>query len=101
MKLILQIAAGIVVACGVLWLGSLVVMGAALQTFDSTLKQLPVPSSVQAVSPSLGAEREQAERQARFDAEQARQQAQAARCSVKTADGRLLHCDPRGPLTPR
>lgn len=102
MKLAFQIAAGILIASGVLWLGSIVVMGAAVQTVLNTVPPAlqPRPALPNASSEALA--RELAARQnAALDAEQARQRAQQARCTVVTADGRELHCDPGDPFTPR
>lgn len=102
MKLALQIAAGILIASGILWLGGMALTAGAIQAVDESLQ--PVLKAA-----SASAQESAARAQARLDQQHAekmaraatRERQQAARCVVHTADGRDLHCDPRGPLTPR
>ena len=102
MKLALEIAAGILIACGVLWLGGMVLTAGAVQALDESLQP-----AIKAAAAS--AQESAARTQARIDQQHAqeavrattREREQAARCVVHTVDGRDLHCDPRGSLTPR
>lgn len=102
MRLALQIAAGILIACGFLWLAGLVLTAGAVQAFDDSLKPVLTAALTSAQESTVRAqarlEQQHAEEVAKVST---REREQAARCVVHTTDGRELHCDPRGPLTPR
>ena len=105
MKLALQISAGILIAAAILWMVSRVVGGAALQALaDSVNAQIaahPQPAATQTTSSAPYTQAQMDRWNAETDAEETRERRQEARCVVRTAAGRELHCDPRGPFTPR
>lgn len=104
MKLVVQIAAGIVLGAFCLWVFGMAITAGALHSLASSLPLLAATPSPRAPTPSPAQPYSQAQLDqwnAETDAEAAREDAQAARCIVHTADGRTLFCDPLGPFTPR
>lgn len=104
MKLVVQIAAGIVLGAFGLWVFGMAITAGALQSLASSLPLPAATPTPRAPTPSPAQPYSQAQLDqwnAETDAEAAREDAQAARCIVHTADGRTLFCDPLGSFTPR
>ena len=100
MKLVFQITAAIIIAGLFFWVCGMALTAGAIHGFADSLPGTtatapPKPDAHQAAQAQY--DRWNAE----TDREAARERAQAARCVVRTADGRELHCDPAGPFTPR
>jgi hypothetical protein len=104
MKLALQIAAGILIASLILWVGGMLFGVAALTAFSKSLPTFPATQHAHtdtSLKPAPYTQQQMDRWNAETDAEEVRERAQAARCTVRTADGRVLHCDSGGPLSPR
>lgn len=101
MKLVLKIAAGIVVAMIFLWVCGLVLTAGALKAASESLPQLATSPAAVPVPIRQYSQAQMNRWNAQTDAEAVRERAQEQRCTVMTADGRELHCDPHGPFTPR